>query len=44
MALAGQAEVALENSMLYADIENLFGFIKASVQATRRASDRLIFT
>jgi HD-GYP domain-containing protein (c-di-GMP phosphodiesterase class II) len=34
MALAGQAGVALENSMLYADIENLFeGFIKASVQA-----------
>jgi len=34
LALAGQAGVALENSMLYADIENLFeGFIKASVQA-----------
>mgnify|MGYP001607474157 CR=1 FL=1 len=33
-ALAGQAGVAIENSMLYADIENLFeGFIKASVQA-----------
>jgi len=33
-ALAGQAGVALENSMLYADIENLFeGFIEASVQA-----------
>ncbi len=33
-ALAGQAGVALENSILYADIENLFeGFIKASVQA-----------
>ncbi len=33
-ALAGQAGVALENSMLYADIERLFeGFIKASVQA-----------
>ncbi len=34
MALAGQAGVAIENSMLYADIERLFeGFIKASVQA-----------
>jgi HD-GYP domain-containing protein (c-di-GMP phosphodiesterase class II) len=34
MALAGQAGVALENGMLYADIERLFeGFIKASVQA-----------
>lgn len=34
LALAGQAGVALENSLLYADIENLFeGFIKASVQA-----------
>jgi HD-GYP domain-containing protein (c-di-GMP phosphodiesterase class II) len=34
LALAGQAGVALENSMLYADIEHLFeGFIKASVQA-----------
>ncbi|MBI5782196.1 MAG: GAF domain-containing protein [Gammaproteobacteria bacterium] len=34
LALAGQAGVALENSMLYADIERLFeGFIKASVQA-----------
>lgn len=34
LALAGQAGVALENSMLYADIEYLFeGFIKASVQA-----------
>ena len=33
-ALAGQAGVAIENSMLYSDIENLFeGFIKASVQA-----------
>ena len=33
-ALAGQAGVALENSMLYADIELLFeGFIKASVRA-----------
>ena len=33
-ALAGQAGVALENSMLYSDIERLFdGFIKASVQA-----------
>ncbi|HJX18198.1 MAG TPA: HD domain-containing phosphohydrolase [Acidiferrobacterales bacterium] len=33
-ALAGQAGVAIENSMLYDDIENLFeGFIKASVQA-----------
>jgi HD-GYP domain-containing protein (c-di-GMP phosphodiesterase class II) len=33
-ALAGQAGVALENSILYADIERLFeGFIKASVQA-----------
>jgi HD-GYP domain-containing protein (c-di-GMP phosphodiesterase class II) len=33
-ALAGQAGVALENGMLYADIEHLFeGFIKASVQA-----------
>ena len=33
-ALAGQAGVALENSMLYSDIENLFeGFIKASVKA-----------
>jgi len=33
-ALGGQAGVALENSMLYADIERLFeGFIKASVQA-----------
>ena len=33
-ALAGQAGVAIENSMLYADIEHLFeGFIKASVQA-----------
>jgi HD-GYP domain-containing protein (c-di-GMP phosphodiesterase class II) len=33
-ALAGQAGVALENSMLYADIERLFeGFIRASVQA-----------
>jgi len=33
-ALAGQAGVALENSILYADIENLFeGFIRASVQA-----------
>jgi len=33
-ALAGQAGVALENSMLYADIERLFeGFIKASVRA-----------
>lgn len=34
LALAGQAGVALENSILYRDIENLFeGFIKASVQA-----------
>jgi HD-GYP domain-containing protein (c-di-GMP phosphodiesterase class II) len=34
LALAGQAGVALENSMLYADIERLFeGFIKASVAA-----------
>lgn len=34
LALAGQAGVALENSILYADIERLFeGFIKASVQA-----------
>lgn len=34
LALAGQAGVALENSLLHADIENLFeGFIKASVQA-----------
>ena len=34
LALAGQAGVALENSMLYADIERLFeGFIMASVQA-----------
>jgi HD-GYP domain-containing protein (c-di-GMP phosphodiesterase class II) len=34
LALAGQAGVALENSLLYADIEHLFeGFIKASVQA-----------
>ncbi len=34
LALAGQVGVALENSMLYADIERLFeGFIKASVQA-----------
>ena len=33
-ALAGQAGVAIENSMLYRDIEHLFeGFIKASVQA-----------
>lgn len=33
-ALAAQAGVALENSLLYADIERLFeGFIKASVQA-----------
>ena len=33
-ALAGQAGVAIENSLLYADIECLFeGFIKASVQA-----------
>ena len=33
-ALAGQAGVALENSMLYSDIEHLFeGFIRASVQA-----------
>ncbi len=33
-ALAGQAGVALENSILYADIEKLFeGFIRASVQA-----------
>jgi HD-GYP domain-containing protein (c-di-GMP phosphodiesterase class II) len=33
-SLAGQAGVALENSMLYADIERLFeGFIRASVQA-----------
>jgi HD-GYP domain-containing protein (c-di-GMP phosphodiesterase class II) len=33
-ALAGQAGVALENSMLHADIERLFeGFIRASVQA-----------
>ncbi len=33
-ALAGPAGVALENSMLYADIERLFeGFIRASVQA-----------
>jgi HD-GYP domain-containing protein (c-di-GMP phosphodiesterase class II) len=33
-ALAGQAGIALENSMLYADIERLFeGFIRASVQA-----------
>lgn len=33
-ALAGQAGVALENSILYADIENLFeGFIRASVHA-----------
>jgi HD-GYP domain-containing protein (c-di-GMP phosphodiesterase class II) len=33
-ALGGQAGVALENSMLYADIERLFeGFIRASVQA-----------
>lgn len=34
LALAGQAGVALENSMLYGDIERLFeGFIKASVRA-----------
>lgn len=34
MALAGQAGVALENSILYEDIEKLFeGFIRASVQA-----------
>lgn len=34
LALAGQAGVALENSLLYADIERLFeGFITASVQA-----------
>lgn len=34
LALAGQAGVALENSILYADIERLFeGFIRASVQA-----------
>lgn len=34
LALAGQAGVAIENSMLHADIEHLFeGFIKASVQA-----------
>ena len=33
-ALAGQAGVAIENTMLYSDIEHLFeGFIKASVQA-----------
>ncbi len=33
-ALAGPAGVALENSLLYADIERLFeGFIRASVQA-----------
>ena len=33
-ALAGQAGVAIENSMLHVDIERLFeGFIKASVQA-----------
>jgi HD-GYP domain-containing protein (c-di-GMP phosphodiesterase class II) len=33
-ALAGQAGVSLENSMLYAEIERLFeGFIRASVQA-----------
>ena len=33
-ALAGQAGVALENSILYEDIEKLFeGFIRASVQA-----------
>lgn len=33
-ALAGQAGVALENSILYKDIEKLFeGFIRASVQA-----------
>jgi HD-GYP domain-containing protein (c-di-GMP phosphodiesterase class II) len=33
-ALAGQAGVALENSMLYGEIERLFeGFIRASVQA-----------
>lgn len=34
LALAGQAGVAIENGLLYADIENLFeGFIKASVLA-----------
>ncbi|GMR21458.1 MAG: hypothetical protein BMS9Abin36_2059 [Gammaproteobacteria bacterium] len=34
LALAGQAGVAVENSILYADIEKLFeGFIRASVQA-----------
>lgn len=34
LALAGQAGVALENSILYKDIEGLFeGFITASVQA-----------
>jgi HD-GYP domain-containing protein (c-di-GMP phosphodiesterase class II) len=34
LALAGQAGVALENSILYKDIERLFeGFITASVQA-----------
>lgn len=34
LALAGQAGVALENSILYADIERLFeGFIRASVAA-----------
>jgi len=34
LALAGQAGVALENSILHADIQHLFeGFIKASVQA-----------
>ena len=33
-ALAGQAGVAIENSMLYADIERLFdGFIRAAVRA-----------
>ena len=33
-ALAGPAGIALENSLLYADIERLFeGFIRASVQA-----------
>jgi HD-GYP domain-containing protein (c-di-GMP phosphodiesterase class II) len=33
-ALAGPAGVALENSLLYADIERLFeGFVRASVQA-----------
>src|SRR2546425_4242378 len=39
-ALAGQAAVAIENSQLYAEIENLFkGFVNAAVTAIERSEE-----